>query len=93
MIGLSWEGPVVWWNPVEGFRHAFTPERRPRPEQRRETLCGLRVTLIEPDEVDWLLPTCDDCMSAAVVRGRDKEHRREEAGRQLRERFGPEVGG
>ncbi|NYH79477.1 hypothetical protein FHR84_002815 [Actinopolyspora biskrensis] len=91
MIGLSWEGPVVWWNPVEGLRHAFTPEQRPRPDQWRATLCGPRVTLIEPDEVDWLLPTCDDCMSAAVTRGRDREHRREETSRQLRERFGPEV--
>ncbi|SFD85186.1 hypothetical protein SAMN04487819_10491 [Actinopolyspora alba] len=40
LLGWGWSGPVVWWNPVGGFRHAFSREIRPRPEQRRDTLCG-----------------------------------------------------
>ncbi|NYH80820.1 hypothetical protein FHR84_004188 [Actinopolyspora biskrensis] len=86
--GFEWPGPVVWWNPVDGFRHAFDAGQRTRPGQNRETLCGSNVVLIDPSELDWLLPTCDICMSAAVERGRTKEERLAETRRRLRERFG-----
>ena len=63
--GLFWQGPVVWWNPVDGWRHAFAPDRKPQPEQERVTLCGQAVVLIDPSELDWLAPTCDVCMNRA----------------------------
>lgn len=64
--GLSWKGPVVWWQPVAGWRHALPPDRRPHPGEERETVCGESVTLIDPSDVDWLLPTCDTCMARAM---------------------------
>lgn len=67
-------GPVVWWQPVEGERHALPPHRRPHPGEERETLCERRVTLIDPTDVDWLCPTCDVCM----VRARERVHERED---------------
>ncbi len=70
--GLRWQGPVVWWNPVDGLRHAFSPERRLHPGQERDTQCGLPVTLIEPDAVDWLMPTCETCMARACARMEDR---------------------
>ncbi|ASU80706.1 hypothetical protein CDG81_00595 [Actinopolyspora erythraea] len=88
LLGWGWSGPVVWWNPVGGFRHAFSREVRPRPQQQRDTLCGQRVTLIDPSEVDWLVPTCDICMSTAIEHGREQEQREQETSRKLRERFG-----
>lgn len=66
---LSWEGPVVWWHPVDGWRHALSPELRPRPGQERATVCGEAVTLAEASDVDWLAPTCDTCMAEARARG------------------------
>ncbi|SFT89828.1 zinc-finger [Actinopolyspora lacussalsi subsp. righensis] len=72
---LEWQGPVVWWNPVGGWRHAFTPDQRPHPGQERETLCERTVTLIEPSDVDWLMPTCDTCMTAAIRRRDDRTER------------------
>lgn len=72
---LEWEGPVVWWNPVDGWRHAFTPDERPSPGRERETLCGQAVTLIDPSAVDWLMPTCDTCMNAAIHRRDDRTER------------------
>lgn len=71
---LKWQGPVVWWNPVDGFRHAFSPERRPHPGQERITECGLSVTLIEPGPVDWLMPTCDTCMARAREHVEDRRN-------------------
>ncbi|NYH80353.1 hypothetical protein FHR84_003710 [Actinopolyspora biskrensis] len=88
LAGWGWSGPVVWWNPVAGLRHAFSRELRPRPGQERDTLCGQWVTLIDPSELDWLLPTCDICMSVAVEHGREKEDRERQARRHVRERFG-----
>ncbi len=70
--GLTWRGPVVWWQPVAGWRHALSPDQRPRPGQERQTVCGEQVTLIEPSDVDWLLPTCDTCMAAAVELGEQR---------------------
>lgn len=75
--GLQWEGPVVWWNPVAGQRHAFGPDRRPHPGEERDTLCGATVTLTDPSDVDWLMPTCDICMSAAVARSDARAERDE----------------
>ncbi|GAB3549139.1 hypothetical protein J2S53_004147 [Actinopolyspora lacussalsi] len=86
---LRWRGPVVWWQPVAGWRHALSPELRPRPGQRRTTLCGEDVELIDPTEVDWLMPTCDTCMSLACDRmeqrrlNEDEQARRRAAIRRL----------
>lgn len=70
--GLSWQGPVAWWQPVAGWRHALPPDQRPRPGQERETLCGEQVTLIDPSDVDWLLPTCATCMATAIELGEQR---------------------
>ncbi|MDR7301784.1 zinc finger protein [Haloactinomyces albus] len=73
--GLQWEGPVVWWQPVVGQRHALSPEVRPKPGQERDTGCGQSVTLIDPSDVDWLMPTCDDCVARAVELGEQRRQR------------------
>ncbi|MDR7301208.1 zinc finger protein [Haloactinomyces albus] len=85
--GFQWEGPVVWWRPVDGYRHALPPEERPAAGQQRETVCGESVTLTEPAAVDWLMPTCDACMAEACAR-RDAraERARAERGRAERDR-------
>ncbi|MDR7301869.1 zinc finger protein [Haloactinomyces albus] len=81
----SWQGPVVWWQPVLGERHALSPEERPRPGQTRDTVCGLSVTLQAPSDVDWLLPTCDECWAQAVARRDDQvEHQRAQRERERR---------
>ncbi|MDR7301951.1 zinc finger protein [Haloactinomyces albus] len=87
--GVEWEGPVVWWQPVEGQRHAFSPDRRPRPGQERDTVCGEQVTLVELAEVDWLAPTCDVCMAEACTR-RDARVERDREARHARERLARE---
>lgn len=88
----EWEGPVVWWQPTRGERHAFPPDRRPRPGQERETVCGEQVTLVELAEVDWLAPTCDACMAEARTR-RDARAERDREARRARERVAREQAG
>lgn len=61
-------GPVVYWRPFEGLRHALSPAELPRAGQVRDTLCGVSATLTDPSEVDWLAPTCDHCMVHAKAR-------------------------
>ena len=68
MFGFGGNGPVAYWNPVDGTRHGLFPDVRPHPGQQRETLCGLSVTLGDPTPVEWLSPTCDDCWTEAKAR-------------------------
>ncbi|WP_372495380.1 zinc finger protein [Saccharopolyspora soli] len=65
VFGLVSPGPVVYWRPHGGQRHALWPMELPRAGQERETVCGDTITLIEPSEVDWLDPTCEFCMTRA----------------------------
>ncbi|GAB3294437.1 zinc finger protein [Parasphingorhabdus pacifica] len=58
-------GPVVFWRPLQEQRHAIHPTPRPHPGQQRRTLCGVDATLTDPSAVDWLAPTCPECMAAA----------------------------
>ncbi|SFD72881.1 zinc-finger [Actinopolyspora alba] len=90
MFSIGWRGPVVWWNPIAGYRHAFGPDTPPRPEQHRDTLCGVSVTLTESSDADWLLPTCDSCMSEALIRSENREQRHRDARRRLHDQFGTE---
>lgn len=61
------QGPVVYWRPLKGERHALPPTHVPRPGEERETLCGLNVTTTDPSDVDWLDPTCGHCMARATA--------------------------
>ena len=70
---LTWPGPVVWWHPTGGQRHAFHPDPKPAPGQHRHALCGDEATLAPATYTDWLAPTCDICMA----RARDRAHARE----------------
>jgi zinc finger protein len=65
MFGISSVGPVVYWRPNGGQRHALWPLELPRAGQTRETVCGKSITLTEPSEVDWFDPTCETCMVKA----------------------------
>ncbi|MEV0698469.1 zinc finger protein [Saccharopolyspora sp. NPDC050389] len=65
MFGISSLGPVVYWRPHGGQRHALWPPELPRAGQTRETVCGRTVTLADPSEVDWFDPTCEFCMGKA----------------------------
>ncbi|MEV6229466.1 zinc finger protein [Saccharopolyspora shandongensis] len=65
MFGISSVGPVVYWRPHGGRRHALWPPELPRAGQTRETVCGGTITLADPSEVDWLDPTCEFCMAKA----------------------------
>ena len=81
------QGPVVYWRPFDGSRHALSPNPPPRDGQTRETLCGVTTTLAEPSELDWLDPTCPQCWVEAKERLRQRqERRRQERQRQERER-------
>ncbi|WP_188987102.1 zinc finger protein [Saccharopolyspora thermophila] len=62
---MSSLGPVVYWRPHGGLRHALWPPELPRAGQTRETVCGSTITLTDPSEVDWLDPTCPTCMDKA----------------------------
>lgn len=65
MFETSSLGPVVYWRPDGGRRHALWPPELPRAGQTRETVCGLTVTLAEPSELDWIDPTCEPCWAKA----------------------------
>ncbi len=86
--GLFWQGPVVWWNPVGGWRHAFAPDMKPRPGQERVTVCGQAVVLIDPSELDWLAPTCDACMGRAKEWSQQRQDSLAERRRDQRRRQG-----
>ncbi|MBA8825775.1 hypothetical protein FHX42_003141 [Saccharopolyspora lacisalsi] len=71
-----------------GWRHAFSPEAKPRPEQERVTLCGQAVVLIDPSELDWLMPTCDTCMDRAKQWSQQRQDAIAERRRDQRRRRG-----
>ncbi|MCA1187844.1 MULTISPECIES: zinc finger protein [unclassified Saccharopolyspora] len=54
-------GLVVYWRPMRGERHGFSPDRPPRAGELRSALCGTSAELVEPSDVDWLDPTCAEC--------------------------------
>lgn len=58
-------GPVAYWRPVRGQRHALSAEWLPHPGQVRDALCGLRLVLTEPSDHDWLAETCTACLNRA----------------------------
>lgn len=58
-------GPVAYWRPAQGERHALSPEQRPYPGQSRQALCGLRLTVTEPTDCDWFAETCTECLIRA----------------------------
>ncbi|MCA1227001.1 zinc finger protein [Saccharopolyspora sp. 6M] len=60
MLGGA-SGLVVYWRPMGGARHAFSPDRPPREGEWRSALCGTGGELVEPSDVDWLDPTCPEC--------------------------------
>lgn len=60
------QGPVAYWRPYEGTRHAMEPSEPPRPGHDRETLCGDAISVVEPTVVDWLAPTCAECWRRAL---------------------------
>ena len=62
---LDRQGPVVYWRPWEGLRHALDPSEPPQPGQQRTGLCGTAVEVREADAVEWLAPTCTDCWTHA----------------------------
>ena len=58
-------GPVAYWRPARGERHALSPEQRPYPGQVRDALCGLQMTITETTDCDWFAETCRDCRERA----------------------------
>lgn len=66
------------WMPIpspEHRRHAFPGGRRWDGRRSGETVCGVRVPMAQPSEMDWIwMPTCPHCWSALVA-----EHDREPA--------------
>ncbi|GAA3352156.1 MULTISPECIES: zinc finger protein [Saccharopolyspora] len=58
-------GPVAYWRPAKGERHALSAEQRPYPGQVRDALCGLRFTINEPSDCDWFAESCADCLARA----------------------------
>lgn len=65
MFGMQAKGPLVYWRPWNGERHALWPTSIPRAGQERDTLCGAKASITEPTEIEWLAPTCGVCMSKA----------------------------
>ena len=68
MLWTRTSGVVAYWRPYGGERHALEPAEVPREGQRRATLCGETITVVEASEVAWLSPTCDFCWAEAVSR-------------------------
>lgn len=68
-------GPVAYWRPFEGVRHALEPTEPPQVGQQRQALCGDSITVTAASDVAWLAPTCDFCWAEATSR-RDAQHRR-----------------
>ncbi|MHA6801567.1 zinc finger protein [Bounagaea algeriensis] len=62
---LDRQGPVVYWRPWEGLRHALDPSEPPQPGRQRTGLCGTAVEVRDADATEWLAPTCPDCWAHA----------------------------
>ncbi|MCX2730851.1 hypothetical protein OOZ19_11425 [Saccharopolyspora sp. NFXS83] len=71
----SGDGPVAYWRPVDGARHAMLPTERPHPGQQRKSLCGEDITITKASPEDWLAPTCAACWDAARTRGDEAAQR------------------
>ncbi|MDR7304377.1 hypothetical protein JOF55_004558 [Haloactinomyces albus] len=60
-----------FWMPIpssEQKRHAFRGARRWDGRRSGETVCGVRVPMAQPSEMDWIMiPTCPHCWSALVA--------------------------
>lgn len=62
---ISSAGPVAYWRPARGQRHALSADLLPHAGQVRDALCGLRLVLIQPTDDDWLAATCASCLVRA----------------------------
>ncbi|MFR9729328.1 zinc finger protein [Saccharopolyspora sp. MS10] len=58
-------GPVAYWRPVSGVRHAVDPGEPPHPGQARTALCGAELKITKASAEDWLAPTCAACWEVA----------------------------
>lgn len=65
MLNFRPHGPVVYWHPFNGERHALWPVSPPEPDQERDTVCGLRTVIERATELEWLAPTCHECWAKA----------------------------
>ncbi len=65
MVGFYSQGPVVYWHPFGGERHALWPTSPPQHGQVRDTVCGRNTTIAQASDVDWLAPTCVECLTKA----------------------------
>ncbi|GAB2760580.1 hypothetical protein GCM10027174_41330 [Salinifilum aidingensis] len=65
---LDRQGPVVYWRPWQGLRHALDPSEPPQPGQQRTGLCGAPVEVRDAGATEWLAPTCPACWDRARQR-------------------------